>query len=544
VTIDDVLLGGRNPGQFRTTRETCTDGPLQPGATCQAVVVFAPTLRGDKAATLVVESDAPGSPHAADVAGRAIGPEVVIEPGAHDFGEVLRGQRSDPFTFKVTNTGDAVAHLGEVSLAGADRAQFEKPAALDLCSAKDLPTGGSCTVGTVFAPTAAGDRRATLVVSSRAPDAQTSAALSGRGTSPPVLVIEPPEHDFGDQPVGTPSDPFRFTVKNISDGPVVIDDIGLEGPNPGQFQVADDDCPVADPLPAGGRCHAAVVFAPASLGAKEAALVVQPASGPLATAKLLGTGTAWWALECPEPDFGDVPVGRSAEHACTILNMSDAPLPVTRVAIVGGDESEFDTVDERCAGTSIAPDDECVVDVAFRPTSAGEKRDRLEVTAEAPGSPQGEALTGRGIRSATIVVDDLDSRRARRFTRGGPGWREADAGLRGHTFWNYASRSAKAWGVWRAVLPQPGVYQVLVYIPEAKAGITDARYQVFLPGGAVRRPPAVDQVANAGRWVSLGEFRLTTVGKVRLSDRTSGPVRPRRPVAFDAVKFVLVSTAP
>jgi hypothetical protein len=69
LTVLGVSVAGANPLDFSIGLETCTAAPVAPNATCSIPVSFAPTDIGARSATLSITSDAPGSPHSADLSG-------------------------------------------------------------------------------------------------------------------------------------------------------------------------------------------------------------------------------------------------------------------------------------------------------------------------------------------------------------------------------------------------------------------------------------------------------------------------------------------
>jgi hypothetical protein len=70
--VTDVALGGDNASSFEITADPCTAPAIVPGGTCTVAVRFLADAPGEATAQLVVTSDAPGSPHSADLAGQAV----------------------------------------------------------------------------------------------------------------------------------------------------------------------------------------------------------------------------------------------------------------------------------------------------------------------------------------------------------------------------------------------------------------------------------------------------------------------------------------
>jgi hypothetical protein len=120
-------------------------------------------------------------------------------------------------------------------------------------------------------------------------------------------------------------------------------------------------------------------------------------------------------------------------------------------------------------------------------------------------------------------------------------WNVADCGLNGNHNWvgtvrGQATHSAS----WSGQLPQPGVYEVLAYVPLCGPRATsDARYRVAHDGATSEL--VVDQRASEGRWVSLGTYHFGASGtQARVTLDNAGAVRDRA-LRLDAVKWVMRS---
>jgi hypothetical protein len=139
------------------------------------------------------------------------------------------------------------------------------------------------------------------------------------------------------------------------------------------------------------------------------------------------------------------------------------------------------------------------------------------------------------------IGEDVVDEESNAFVRGGEGgeWLTSfEGGLNGQFSWTYnnqAFRTGYNWGRW---YPDVGLgdYEVYAYIPVQEDLTTHARYGVSHAEGFTWR--VVNQMANQGRWVSLGfyQFRGDGSGYVTLSDVTFEAPRTRI-VAFDALRW-------
>jgi hypothetical protein len=118
--------------------------------------------------------------------GTVLGVGASLTPTSLDLGSQAVGGQSGPQTVTLTNnggtaiTGVAPVVTGPVGLSGPAAGDFAISA--DGCSNRVLVPGESCSVQALLAPGSTGDKAATLTISSNAPAAQRSVALSGTGT--------------------------------------------------------------------------------------------------------------------------------------------------------------------------------------------------------------------------------------------------------------------------------------------------------------------------------------------------------------------------
>jgi Tol biopolymer transport system component len=175
--------------------------------------------------------------------------------------------------------------------------------------------------------------------------------------------------------------------------------------------------------------------------------------------------------------------------------------------------------------TAIAPSPALPTATAAKPAASPP----AATTALATPAP---ALTPSAVE---VVVDD----KSPQFTRGGTVkyWKEASIGYGNHMYFTYNARSADNWGRWTPKLPQPGKYEVFVYIPAQNATTQKATYTVAY--GRSQTKKVVNQLVQENAWVSLGTYAFTAQGgeSVTLSDVT-GEAQSTKRIGFDAVKWV------
>ena len=205
------------------------------------------------------------------------------------FGTVpVGGGGGETITF--TNSGTTTM-MGTATIVGKDADQFEVEPVLSDCDGAVLEDTESCIFHVVFLPTSAGEKEATLVVTSDATNPGILVFLHGVAIAP-ELSISPSPFDFGTIEPGSKSPAQGFSVENVGTELAAIESAALSGSDPDQFQIEADACS-SEPLGQGSECSLSVVFAPTSPGTKSATLEV-PSDDPEspATVAISGTGAA------------------------------------------------------------------------------------------------------------------------------------------------------------------------------------------------------------------------------------------------------------
>src|SRR5262249_24515660 len=122
----------------------------------------------------------------------------------------------------------------------------------------DVVPGRSCTIDVTFTPIAQGQRNGSVTITDNAADSPQSVGLTGNGTISGAS-LSPPSLDFGDQAVGTSSNPQPIVLTNTGTAPLHISSIDSSG----DFSQGNDCAPVLDP---GSNCTITVTFTPTQAG--------------------------------------------------------------------------------------------------------------------------------------------------------------------------------------------------------------------------------------------------------------------------------------
>ncbi len=205
-------------------------------------------------------------------------PAVALYPGGLGFGTQVIGTASNPQTLTLFNTGGGVLKLTSI-VTSANFGQSNN------CGSKLAPQA-SCTITVFFRPHQVGALNGTITVTDNASYSPQTAPLYGVGTA---MTLEPSGLNFGDQAVGTDSQPQTVTLTNYGKLPVHISHVGLTGTNPGAF-FQTNTC--GKSVPAQASCTISVTFAPEYRGSKSATLSVTDDGGASPqTVMLTGSGT-------------------------------------------------------------------------------------------------------------------------------------------------------------------------------------------------------------------------------------------------------------
>ena len=87
-------------------------------------------------------------------------------------------------------------------------------------------------------------------------------------------------------------------------------------------------------------------------------------------------------------------------------------MTIHNIDLSGENADQFEIVDENCTATPIAPQESCVVNLAFSPTAEGVKNASLEIGSDDPGSlVKTIALVGTGTANAAPrgIADTYDA---------------------------------------------------------------------------------------------------------------------------------------
>lgn len=169
---------------------------LAAGASCSLSLSFSPSAAGAASGTASVVSNAAGSPHAVSLSGTGViaSPVMAWTPAtsALDFGDLTIGASPAARSLTLSNQGPGSVTLQQLTLAGANAADFSIASGSSCAVNGSLAAGSGCTLNLDFQPGAVGARSATLQVRSSGTN-PSDVALSGSGTAmaQPAAAVVP-----------------------------------------------------------------------------------------------------------------------------------------------------------------------------------------------------------------------------------------------------------------------------------------------------------------------------------------------------------------
>jgi M6 family metalloprotease-like protein len=234
LTIDTISIDGDDHSQFILSDEINLPWVIASAGSRDFTVSFAPTDVGIKNAVVVINDNLPETAsnrseqsvratHIIPLSGRGVAPPVFsIYPTSHEFEICLIGEISAEQIFTITNTGGSP--LSVLSIVFAD--ETENQFSLDFDNLPvDIDPDGSFVFSAVFSPTTIGEKTATITITHIADDSPVEVEITGIAIRPQTIQITPETYHFE----GVLSMPFAFSITNIGDLPLIVDEIELSG---------------------------------------------------------------------------------------------------------------------------------------------------------------------------------------------------------------------------------------------------------------------------------------------------------------------------
>lgn len=321
-----------------------------------------------------------------------VAPAITLSPGSLSFGDQAVATTSEAQTITVTNSGNASLTVSRIAVVG-DSGDF---AEIDTCTAAPIAVGQSCAIQVRFLPTTTGSRTGVLTVYGNVAGGQATATLSGNGTPPAPVVLNPIALSFPSTLVNATSDAQQITISNTGSAataletPVITGDFHLTGNTCGTSLLPDSGCTLA------------ISFTPTATGTRTGTLTISDGAGTQ-TASLTGTGAApaTDALSTSALAFATQELTTSsAPQQITLTNNGDVPL-----TLISAQTTTADFAANNACGASLNPHSECAINVTFQPHTIGRLTAQLRVADQY--RTQTVALSGTGIAPPGVSLSPL-----------------------------------------------------------------------------------------------------------------------------------------
>ena len=204
----------------------------------------------------------------------------------------------------------------------------------------------------------------------------------------PQLAFEPGSYDFGMQQVESGGGQANLQLRNVGEGEVHVDTLGIVGSGSEAFWFGYDNC-AGQTLQPGQTCSVGVSFNPHS-ATGYSAQVVAKAGGQHFTADLSGSGGRAEVGVASNPTyFGVAAVGSAGvTREIAVTNSGNLPAGFFIAVISGGAVGSYQLLDENCTGHLLAPAATCIVQIRFRPLSEGVKTAYMSLFGDQGGGAQ------------------------------------------------------------------------------------------------------------------------------------------------------------
>ena len=275
VSISNITITGTNKTDFAQSNN-CPSS-LGSEQSCTINATFTPLATGSLSASVSITDNAPGSPQLVSLSGVGTLP-VLLSQTNMSFGTVVIGASNTAPPVTLTNNQNVT--LTSLSIAASG------PYSQTNTCGTSLVAGAHCTISVTFTPTAPGSQQGAVTVTDSAITSPQSISLHGSGIV--AATLTPQTLNFGNQTVGTKSQPMIATLTNNQKVALEITKISISGLNVGDF-AETNNC--GSSVPAGGNCAISVTFTPTAKGTRTSALAVKDnAPNTPQLAKLTGTG--------------------------------------------------------------------------------------------------------------------------------------------------------------------------------------------------------------------------------------------------------------
>jgi hypothetical protein len=231
-------------------------------------------------------------------------PGMAIVPQSVNFGAQSLNVRSSPQSVSIINAGTAPLTISTIIMSPVSTTTGVTTATdftMDdsACIGTLAAGGGSCTLSIFFTPSVTTLETGQISITDNAANSPQTISLKGTGVAASTAVtVTPTSLPFGNQTVGTVSDPQTVTITNTGTSTLIISKIETSA----NYLQTNTCGAVQNSLNVGESCSVSVSFQPTASGGLNGALsIYDNASGSPQTVALSGTGVAVFTLSSSAP---------------------------------------------------------------------------------------------------------------------------------------------------------------------------------------------------------------------------------------------------
>lgn len=220
-----------------------------------------------------------------------------------------------------------------------------------------------------------------------------------------VGTVTPNNLTFPAVTVGSAATNQTAQLTNIGDLTITISSIDIRASlNAADFGVSSN---CGGTLAAGAFCTLTFTLTPSVVGIETAvAEVISDAPGSPYLINLSGEGISAGAPNAvltTNLNFPDTTVGNNSSLSGTLQNTGSATLNISSITVSGTNSADFSQ--GGTCGSTLAASASCSISVTFAPAAAGARTAQINVSDNAPGSPQVMTLAGNGLAANPLLIN-------------------------------------------------------------------------------------------------------------------------------------------